>query len=97
MVQFPVPVGVRTIKRPRCQGCETGTAYHAWSNEFRPNGRAMANTYQGKFPVKDTAADGFVGLAPVASFAPNAYGLYKSLAKPGSGSATGIDQTITHS
>jgi len=37
----------------------------------------MANTYQGKFPVKDTAADGFGGLAPVASFAPNAYGLYE--------------------
>jgi len=36
----------------------------------------MADTYQGKFPVKDTGADGFAGLAPVASFAPNGYGLY---------------------
>jgi formylglycine-generating enzyme required for sulfatase activity len=36
----------------------------------------MANTYQGKFPVRDTGADGFAGVAPVASFAPNTYGLY---------------------
>jgi formylglycine-generating enzyme len=36
----------------------------------------MANTYQGKFPVKDTGEDGFAGLAPVGSFAPNGYGLY---------------------
>ncbi len=36
----------------------------------------MANTYQGSFPVKDTAGDGFAGIAPVASFAPNGYGLY---------------------
>jgi formylglycine-generating enzyme len=36
----------------------------------------MANTYQGTFPVKDNGADGFAGMAPVASFAPNGYGLY---------------------
>src|SRR6266576_1102998 len=49
---------------------------YSWGDEFRPNGKPMANTYQGKFPVKDTGADGFAGLAPVASFAPNGYGLY---------------------
>src|ERR1044071_6850531 len=27
---------------------------YAWGGEFRPNGRWMANTYQGKFPMKDT-------------------------------------------
>lgn len=48
----------------------------AWGDEFRPGGKFMANTYQGKFPVKDTGADGFIGLAPVKSFQPNAYGLY---------------------
>jgi len=36
----------------------------------------MANTYQGRFPVKDIGEDGFAGLAPVASFLPNGYGLY---------------------
>lgn len=58
------------------RGGFTGKLY-AWGDDFRPNGTAMANTYQGTFPVKDTAADGFGGLAPVASFAPNGYGLYE--------------------
>lgn len=39
-------------------------------------GKWQANTYQGKFPAEDSGADGFVGLAPVKSFAPNGYGLY---------------------
>ena len=26
---------------------------YAWGDEFRPNGKWMANTWQGKFPVKD--------------------------------------------
>jgi formylglycine-generating enzyme len=57
------------------RGGLTGKLY-AWGDDFHPNGKAMANTYQGKFPVKDTGEDGFAGLAPVASFAPNGYGLY---------------------
>jgi formylglycine-generating enzyme required for sulfatase activity len=47
-----------------------------WGDEFRPNGRWMANTHQGHFPSKDTGADGFAGIAPVAKYAPNEYGLY---------------------
>lgn len=47
-----------------------------WGDEFRPNGKWMANTYQGKFPVTDEAGDGFSGLAPVAQFPANGYGLY---------------------
>ena len=49
---------------------------YTWGDDFRPNGKWMANTYQGKFPVKDQGEDGFVGLAPVAKFPPNGYGLY---------------------
>ncbi len=49
---------------------------YAWGDDFHRADKAMANTYQGKFPVKDTGQDGFAGLAPVASFAPNGYGLY---------------------
>ncbi|MCE9589689.1 MAG: formylglycine-generating enzyme family protein [Planctomycetes bacterium] len=48
----------------------------AWGDEFKPNGKFMANTFQGTFPVKDTGEDGFIGVAPVAQFPPNAYGLY---------------------
>jgi sulfatase modifying factor 1 len=49
-----------------------------WGDQFRPNGKWMANTYQGKFPVKgmDKGEDGFVGIAPVAHYPPNGYGLY---------------------
>jgi formylglycine-generating enzyme required for sulfatase activity len=36
----------------------------------------MANIYEGQFPVKDTGEDGFAGIAPVAQFPPNGYGLY---------------------
>lgn len=55
------------------RGGLTGKLY-PWGDEFRPNDKPMANTYQGKFPVKDTGVDGFAGLAPVASFPPNGLG-----------------------
>ena len=35
-----------------------------------------ANTWQGVFPIIDTAEDGFTGIAPVGCFKPNAFGLY---------------------
>ena len=57
------------------RGGLTGKLY-PWGDDFRPRNRAMANTYQGKFPVKDTGVDGFANLAQVASFVPNGYGLY---------------------
>jgi formylglycine-generating enzyme required for sulfatase activity len=49
---------------------------YAWGDEFRPNGKWMANTWQGKFPVKDSGDDGYPGIAPVKSFPPNGFGLY---------------------
>jgi formylglycine-generating enzyme required for sulfatase activity len=53
-------------------------ALYAWGNELKPGGRFQANIYQGRFPVSggDTGEDGFKGIAPVAQFPPNAYGLY---------------------
>lgn len=51
-------------------------APYPWGTDFKPGGRWMANTWQGPFPGENTAADGFVGLAPVASFPANAYGLH---------------------
>ena len=47
-----------------------------WGDEFRPNGKWMANTYQGHFPNTDTGEDGYAGIAPVAQYQPNPYGLY---------------------
>jgi formylglycine-generating enzyme required for sulfatase activity len=49
---------------------------YAWGDELHPGGATMANTYQGEFPSRDSATDGFAGLAPVASFPANGYGLY---------------------
>lgn len=49
---------------------------YCWGDEFMPGGRAMANTWQGRFPSEDTAADGFRGAAPVGSFPANGYGLF---------------------
>ena len=51
-------------------------AMYPWGNDFRPNDRWMANTWQGRFPTDNTKDDGFAGLAPVASYPPNAYGLH---------------------
>ena len=47
----------------------------AWGDDFRPSGQFQANTYQGHFPDKNTGEDGFIGTAPVGTFAPNGFGL----------------------
>jgi formylglycine-generating enzyme required for sulfatase activity len=47
-----------------------------WGDEFHPGGKHMANTWQGEFPIKDTAEDGYAGTSPVHAFPPNGYGLY---------------------
>ena len=57
------------------RGGQSGKLY-AWGDELKPGGKWMANIYQGRFPLKDTADDGFAGIAPVAQFPPNGYGLY---------------------
>ena len=49
---------------------------YAWGNEEPSADQPRANTWQGRFPVANTVADGFAGAAPVGSFAPNAYGLH---------------------
>ena len=57
------------------RGGLTGQPY-AWGGEFQPDGHWMANTWQGRFPMKDTGEDGFAGIAPVAQFPANGYGLH---------------------
>ncbi|MEK6782448.1 MAG: formylglycine-generating enzyme family protein [Bacteroidota bacterium] len=48
----------------------------SWGDELNPQGKYLANYFQGAFPVHDTAEDGFKGASPVKSFPPNGYGLY---------------------
>jgi len=57
------------------RGGKAGLIY-PWGNELHPGGKFMANTFQGQFPVSDDGSDGFAGIAPVAQFPPNAYGLH---------------------
>lgn len=47
-----------------------------WGDTFRPNGAHAMNTFQGRFPDKNTAEDGHVGTAPATAYAPNGYGLF---------------------
>jgi formylglycine-generating enzyme required for sulfatase activity len=51
-------------------------APYTWGNEQVPNNKWQANIWQGRFPNENTQADGFRATAPVASFPPNAYGLF---------------------
>jgi formylglycine-generating enzyme required for sulfatase activity len=49
---------------------------YVWGDEMHPAGKWMANTHQGRFPDHDSASDGYDGVAPVAQFPANGYGLY---------------------
>jgi formylglycine-generating enzyme required for sulfatase activity len=51
-------------------------ATYAWGEEFAPHGRAMANTWHGRFPWENLTANGHAGTSPVDAFPPNGYGLY---------------------
>jgi formylglycine-generating enzyme len=49
---------------------------YAWGDEFAPDGKQMANTWQGEFPHQNQLLDGFERTSPVKSFPANGYGLY---------------------
>jgi formylglycine-generating enzyme required for sulfatase activity len=47
-----------------------------WGDDLMPGGRHVCNIWQGEFPARDLAEDGYSGTSPVNAFPPNAYGLY---------------------
>jgi formylglycine-generating enzyme required for sulfatase activity len=49
---------------------------YAWGSQLTQNGKWMANTWQGQFPLQNKASDGFSGTSPVGAFPPNGFGLY---------------------
>jgi formylglycine-generating enzyme required for sulfatase activity len=49
---------------------------YSWGGEAITVNQPKANTWQGDFPIQNTGWDGYMGLAPVQSFAANSYGLY---------------------
>lgn len=51
-------------------------AVFTWGNDLAPDGKIMANTWQGEFPLINLLLDGFERTSPVGSFPRNGYGLY---------------------
>ena len=49
---------------------------YPWGDLLKPEGKHMCNIFQGKFPEKNNASDGYVGTCPVDAFEPNGFGLY---------------------
>ncbi|WP_433616401.1 formylglycine-generating enzyme family protein [Dactylosporangium sp. CA-139114] len=49
-----------------------------WGDEFTPRGTHRCNTWQGEFPRRNTAADGYLDTAPVDAYRPNGFGLYNT-------------------
>ena len=56
-----------------CGGLEN--AEFAWGDEFAPDGKQMANTWQGEFPYQNLLTDGYERTSPVGIFPANGYGL----------------------
>jgi formylglycine-generating enzyme required for sulfatase activity len=57
------------------RGGRRGATY-PWGDELEPGGRHAMNVFQGRFPVQDTAADGYAGTAPVDAYEPNGFGAH---------------------
>ncbi|WP_084703943.1 formylglycine-generating enzyme family protein [Phaeacidiphilus oryzae] len=51
-------------------------ARYPWGDELTPGGEHRCNIWQGRFPTRNTAEDGYRGTAPVHAFRPNGHGLY---------------------
>jgi formylglycine-generating enzyme required for sulfatase activity len=49
---------------------------YVWGDDPPSDTNIRANIWQGEFPYKNTAADGYVGTSPVRTFPANGYGLY---------------------
>ena len=51
-------------------------ADYAWGDELAPQGKMLANYWQGAFPHGNTLADGHLRTSPVRTYPANGYGLY---------------------
>ena len=47
-----------------------------WGDDLTPGGRHLCNIWQGEFPERDTAEDGYAGTSPVEAFPANGFGLF---------------------
>jgi sulfatase modifying factor 1 len=51
-------------------------AEFAWGDEFTPDGKHRANTWQGAFPHENLRLDRYERTSPVTAFPPNGYGVF---------------------
>jgi formylglycine-generating enzyme required for sulfatase activity len=49
---------------------------YPWGDVLDPDGEYRCNIWRGRFPAKNTPADGYRGTAPVDAYQPNGFGLY---------------------
>ncbi|MGW9053228.1 formylglycine-generating enzyme family protein [[Kitasatospora] papulosa] len=49
---------------------------YPWGDELTPGGEHRCNIWQGRFPTRNTAEDGYAGTAPADAYQPNGFGLY---------------------
>lgn len=52
------------------------TKIFPWGDDLEPEGKHAMNVWQGKFPLQNTMADGFLATAPAKHYKPNGFGLY---------------------
>ncbi len=52
---------------------------YQWGDELAPDGRMLANYWQGDFPYENTLEDGWEGTSPVRSYPANGFGLYDTI------------------
>lgn len=48
---------------------------YPWGDELTPGGKHLCNIWQGQFPDRNTAEDGYEAIAPVDAYPPNGFGL----------------------
>ena len=68
---------------------------YTWGDDFEPDGKAMANSFQGHFPDHNTSQDGYDTTSPVGTSHPTGMGCTTWPAMSGSGRPIGIATIIT--